>query len=295
MVCPGKADYFLPSHKSARSSSLPRDSLAQICLHPRHRRIVLHRNTSFQCVSRIAGVLIFHVTRKEFGPAMNLTEKDILLRLTAFEDSFVERKTANDSKDWLKSAVAFANSAPVGEPAILFIGVRDDGTIEGTANLDRLQQTLSNKLAAAYPAIYYLTKVLEKDGEQFLAVIIPGSANRPHFAGQAFVREGTKSIVASAPQFEALVAERNSKVREISLWKGKAVTFHRSIMRDPVAAAALGAAAGRKLTGIVIDCNQFYVTVQNLNEQGGRISFPLKTVEINFDHYNDCLELRIEP
>ena len=132
---------------------------------------------------------------------ISLSDHDILLRLTAFEDAFVERKTAGDSKDWLKTVVAFANSLPVGDPAILFIGVRDNGEIEGNSNLDSLQQTLSEKLAAAYPPVYYLPKVLLRDDKQFLAVIVPGSVDRPHFAGQAFIREGSKSVVSSARQF----------------------------------------------------------------------------------------------
>ncbi len=69
---------------------------------------------------------------------ISLSDQDILVRLTAFEDAFVERKTTGDSKDWLKTVVAFANSLPVGDPAILFIGVRENGEIEGNCNLDRI-------------------------------------------------------------------------------------------------------------------------------------------------------------
>jgi predicted HTH transcriptional regulator len=47
-----------------------------------------------------------------------------------FEDHFVERKTAKDEKDRLKTVVAFANSAPFGYPSILFIGVKNSGEIE---------------------------------------------------------------------------------------------------------------------------------------------------------------------
>ena len=222
---------------------------------------------------------------------MILTDEDILLRLTAFEDSFVERKTANDSRDWLKTAVAFANSTPVGYPAILFIGVRDDGTIEDETNLDSLQRTLSEKLAVAYPPIYYLSKVLRHRGKQFLAILVPGSENRPHFAGPAFIREGSKSIQSSATQFEILVAERNSKVREIRRWKGKVVTFQRSASKELYAVHVLGTTGG-KLAGTVIDCNAFYVTVESTTRAGSLISIPLGQIEISFDHVSRCLELR---
>jgi Putative DNA-binding domain len=225
---------------------------------------------------------------------MNLTDKDILLKLNAFEDAFVERKTANDSKDWLKTVVAFANSTPVGNPAILFIGVRNDGVIEGNINLDSLQRTLSDKLAAAYPPIYSLSRVLEHDGKQFLAVIVPGSEERPHFAGPAYVREGSKTVASSAEQFDVLVAERNSKVREILKWRNKVVTVRTSTKNMRVA-YVLGTTAGGALAGTVIDCNQFYLTLRSLTRESQEnvISFPLREVEINFDHREGRLELRL--
>jgi predicted HTH transcriptional regulator len=55
---------------------------------------------------------------------MEISDHDLVLRLRSFEDAFVERKTSADSKDWLKTIVAFANTAPVGYPAVLFIGVK---------------------------------------------------------------------------------------------------------------------------------------------------------------------------
>jgi hypothetical protein len=42
---------------------------------------------------------------------IDLSDTDLLLRLTNFEDHFVERKTSGDSRDWLKTVVGFANSA----------------------------------------------------------------------------------------------------------------------------------------------------------------------------------------
>ena len=131
------------------------------------------------------------------------------------------RKSIGDQKDWLKTAVAFANTAPVGYAAIMFVGVKDDGEIEGTANLDKLQRTLSEKLGEAYPAIFYLTRILKHGEKQFLAVLIPGSEYRPHFAGKAFVRDGSQTITASPEQFARLIAERNSKAYEILKWRGK--------------------------------------------------------------------------
>jgi predicted HTH transcriptional regulator len=59
---------------------------------------------------------------------IELKDEELLLRLRIFEGNFVERKASGDLKDWPKTVVAFANSTPVGCPAVLFIGVKDDGT-----------------------------------------------------------------------------------------------------------------------------------------------------------------------
>lgn len=61
-------------------------------------------------------------------------EADLIRRLRATEDAFVERKTVGDDKyDWLKTAVAFANTAPIDYPCVLYIGVKNNGDIEDRA------------------------------------------------------------------------------------------------------------------------------------------------------------------
>ena len=61
---------------------------------------------------------------------IDMSDADLLARLCNFEDQFVERKTVADLNDALKTVVAFANSAPLGMPCVLYIGVRDDGQFE---------------------------------------------------------------------------------------------------------------------------------------------------------------------
>jgi predicted HTH transcriptional regulator len=58
------------------------------------------------------------------------------------EDNFIERKTCADSRDWVKTVVGFANSTPLDRYAILYIGVRNDGSVENTTNLDSVQKKL---------------------------------------------------------------------------------------------------------------------------------------------------------
>lgn len=219
---------------------------------------------------------------------LELSDSDLLLRLKNFEDHFVERKTSGDSKDWLKTVVGFANSAPIGYPAVLYIGVRDAGEIEDNLNLDSLQKTLGKKLAHAYPPIYYLNKVLKEGGKQFLAVIVPGSAERPHFAGPAYMRRGSETVDASESEFQSLVAQRQSKVYEILKWKGKEISVEIIEGFSPASYAPPPS---------VEDCNGFYVTLKQTAEGiGGSAhieSHPLGTVQISFDHGNRRLKLTI--
>jgi hypothetical protein len=213
------------------------------------------------------------------------TDEELRLILRDPENSFVERKVFSDSKDWLKTVVAFANSAPVDYPAVLFIGVKDDGTPEGeTPNLDSIQKTFSEKVSMAYPTIYYETRILTvEEGRKVLAVVVPGSPSRPHFAGPSYVRQGSKSVRASAEQFDKLIAMRNSKVYKILEWKGKVVNFGN--MRQGEASPS---GYGAPVT--VVDCNPFYVIVQ---QTGSSATFvvPLDIIQILFDYKSNRLEL----
>jgi predicted HTH transcriptional regulator len=154
-----------------------------------------------------------------------LSDQDLVSRLKNFEDNFVERKTSGDSRDWVKTVVAFANSTPIGYPAILFIGVRDDGTPEGNLDLDTLQKTFASKMQVIYPPVYFVTKILGHDSVQFLAIIVPGSTDRPHFAGPSYIRKGSKTEIASEQHFDELLASRSSKSGEILKWMKKEVTI----------------------------------------------------------------------
>lgn len=220
----------------------------------------------------------------------DLTEKDILLRLANTEDSTVERKTANDYRDCLKTAVAFSNSMPVGDPAIVFVGVGNDGTPQNNPNLDSLQWKVSKELNEVYPPIYPQMRVIKgEDGKEFLAVIVRGSENRPHFAGKAYIRDGSQTVDASEEQFARLIVERNSKAREILRWSGQEITF-----RFPPGTKVLigntvhhGSSPCR-----IAGCNQFFVTLEFKNgESKEQRAYPLSFIEINYDCENRRLEL----
>lgn len=224
---------------------------------------------------------------------MQLTDQDLLLRLKQFEDNFVERKLFSDGSKWLKAAVALANSAPIGFPAVLFIGVKDDGTPEDRpeTDLENVQRTFMQKINGGYPPVPCFPRVLNVDGRQILAVVIPGSPERPHFAGLAYVRKGSDSVPASEEKFAELIAMRQSKVYEILKWKGKAVTVHWYHPR-PGATREYGFA---RRDSSVIDCNQFFATI--VGEDGEPLSVPLERVVLSCDQ-PQCrllLEVRLRP
>lgn len=211
---------------------------------------------------------------------IELSDEDILGRLADTEDSTVERKTASDYRDCLKTAVAFSNSLPVDDPGIIFVGVGNDGTVQDNRNLDSLQGDVSREIRKIYPPIYPQMKVMrDSTGREFLAVIVRGSENRPHFAGPSYVRDGSQTVGASKEQFDRLIAERNSKTYALREWLGMAVQVRRG--------SGFIAEAWE-----VEDCNQFYVVLKHL--RGGMSeSFPLSQIELAYDCGNRRLEVRV--
>jgi predicted HTH transcriptional regulator len=215
---------------------------------------------------------------------VELSELELLARMRNFEDHLVERKTVKDEKDWKKTAVAFANSVAVGLPAVLYLGVRDTGEIEAPQqNLDEVQKKFNRQMGRVYPRIAYVPKIIAENGRQALALIIPGSDLRPHFAGLSYVRRGSESIEASEAQFEELIAQRNSKAALLMDYRGKNVTVYvrtgDSEIPWPTSTA-------------LVACNQFYVTLKKFDHEPPH-SFPLSRVEISFDNLRNTLQLEI--
>jgi Schlafen, AlbA_2 len=212
---------------------------------------------------------------------IQLSDEDILRRLRDTEDSTVERKTAGDYRDCLKTAVAFSNSLPVDDPGIIFVGVGNDGTVQDKLNLDSLQRDVSREPGKIYPPVHPQMKVIgDSAAKEFLAVIVRGSENRPHFAGPSYVRDGSQTVEASKDQFERLIAERNSKTYALRQWLGKVVQVKRgsAFIAEPWE---------------VEDCNQFYAVLRNLNPGGLSESFPLSRIELAYDPQLRKLELRV--
>jgi hypothetical protein len=200
-----------------------------------------------------------------------VTEAELLSKVSDTENNFVERKTIKNTDGWLKTAVAFANSCPVGQPGILYVGVDDNGVVaKQTDNFDfeTLQKTISANIAKAWPPIYFNSHILKKDGATFVAVVVFGSPLRPHFSGRAYVRVGPETRDASDGEYDELIAQRSGIVRALKKLIGQVVMWQ-----------AYGIFAGNG-EGKLLDCNQFFVTID-----GGtyRRCLPIDWITLSFD------------
>src|SRR5438270_3560686 len=148
---------------------------------------------------------------------MCMTDEELKCRLSDFEDGWTERKeNIKGTDDIRKTLVAFANSVPDGDEAVLFVGVADDGNITGVENPEKTQNSISKTASEwCYPPIKHTVRVIGANGKRVIAVMVQASHNKPHFAGPAFIRSGSQSKKASEEVFNQLVASRISKARPL--------------------------------------------------------------------------------
>ena len=142
--------------------------------------------------------------------------------LSSPEDNFVERKPESvKSAELRQTLCAFANSIPEGREAVVYIGIEDQtGAVLGVENTESLQKRIRTVCRDdCYPAIQYTSEVLPFEQGRVVAVVIPFSKTRPHFAGPAFVRVGSQSVKASDSQYEELILSRTDKARQLILYK----------------------------------------------------------------------------
>jgi|SRR6185437_6733124 len=153
----------------------------------------------------------------------------LLERLSRSEDPWVERKESFDEREVRKTLVAFANSIREGEWAVLFLGAKNNGHHPGLNDADDTQKKVAGVAKRCYPSIQFQTEVLpvrvDEKLVEILAIKIPFSTSRPHFAGTAYVRKGSESIDCPREVFEELIASQNDKARRILQYKEKPVTI----------------------------------------------------------------------
>lgn len=133
-----------------------------------------------------------------------------------WEDGLLERKLESDQKDFLKTFVAFANSVRPGHSAVVLIGERDGGSVQGVSDPDEIQKKVRRECERIYPDIVWRSQVYERGGKPCVRVEIEYSGDTPHFGEAAWIRRGSESVKASDEIFQKLIELRCSVVRELA-------------------------------------------------------------------------------
>lgn len=156
-----------------------------------------------------------------------LSESKLIELLKSPESHWVERKPSGvGTEDIRNTLVAFANSVSKGQAAVLFIGISNDGTLQGVENADKMQKDVTRiAKERCYPPVKCEPTAFRVDGVELVAAVVEESSNRPHFSGHAFIRVGSETKKASSDLFEELIASRNEKARRLLQERKKVVTI----------------------------------------------------------------------
>lgn len=220
-----------------------------------------------------------------------------------WEDNLLERKLESDLKDLLKTLVAFANSVKPDHTAVLLIGEKNDGTIQGVKNPDNIQKQIRRECERIFPPIIWRSTVYEKEGKNCLRIEIEYDGETPHFAGAAWVRKGSETIIATDEIFQRLIDLRSRIVYELAKWLDKEVTIHGDPSTVPQQHREPNVHYSQFFTGYshrwkteefakIVFVNGFWVTFERL-ENGERISEPLRKLTLSYDDKRKRLKVII--
>ncbi|MBI5326283.1 MAG: ATP-binding protein [Ignavibacteriae bacterium] len=219
----------------------------------------------------------------------------------AWEDNLLERKVESDLKDLLKTLVAFANSVKPDHKAVILIGEKDDGTIQGVANPDNIQKRIRDECEKIYPSILWKSFVYQKEGKHCIRIEIEYSGDTPHFGGSTWIRKGSETIKANDEIFKNLIEIRLDIVRELSKWVGKEITIYGEQstvpqMREenfpkPITRIFQHRWERENIDVKIIEVNRFWVTFETTQEPKSRQSEPLNKLTLTFDDVRNRLKV----
>ncbi len=176
--------------------------------------------------------------------------------------------------------VTFANTVRPGHIARVFIGERDDGTVQGVTNADHIQRRVRAECEEVYPPIVWRQRVYEKDGKSCVEVEVEYSGETPHFGSPAWVRIGSESVKATEAIFQKLISMRSAKARQLESWREKEIT-----VTFPVSSNAYALDPGTETqaaSAFIVEVNAFWVTFRFAEPA----SVPLEAVSLSWDHRN---------
>ena len=87
-----------------------------------------------------------------------------------------------------------------------------------------MQKRVRQLCLECYPPLAPQCIVLTVEGKDVVAVVVDASADRPHFTGPAYLRQGSESVQASKAVFDAIVDARLSPVAAIQRLIGQTIT-----------------------------------------------------------------------
>lgn len=221
-------------------------------------------------------------------------KKSLSERLTNVEDNFTERKLEGaNRKDFRETLVAFANTVPAGKTGVLFIGVTDKGAVRGVQEPDSIQKTIAKICSRdCYPPITFRSEVLTKNGKHVVAVEVEESRDKPHFSGPAYVRTGSKNVIASPELFQKMIEYRNSKVYTIRNWRNRILTVETAdkVLGFP---GRTHSPHRTRHECQVKECTSDFIRLLDIHKNVYS-SEPLENVQISWDESKDRLKLIIK-
>jgi len=145
-----------------------------------------------------------------------LTDSELIDLLDDLESDRVDRKESILTPEKIRQAVcAFANDMPNhGQPGVLFIGVRDDGSCANLEITDQLLLTLSNMRSDGnilpLPAMSVQKKNL-KDCEMAVVVVQPSHSPPVRYNGRTWIRVGPRRATATIEEESRLSERRRAR------------------------------------------------------------------------------------
>lgn len=219
------------------------------------------------------------------------TEQRLTARLVTrpSEDNFVERKPQSVKGHELRQTlVAFSNSLPETETAVLFIGVDDKtGALLGVDDPEKVQRRVGESGDECYPAIRPAMSVLDLDGKRVVAVEISYSKDKPHFAGPAYIRSGSRSVKASDNLYRDLLTSHCSPAGELLKCKGKYVTVRTVNKRLGNHYPEWAPGVDREGMATVVNVDPFSVTFHFTQYCDEQCTEPLSRIELDWDARNN--------
>ena len=113
------------------------------------------------------------------------------------ETMYAEFKSAAARPESLATAfISFLNA----EGGVLWLGIEDDGTVSGVADVDaarqRVDQVLANNVT---PRATAFVEQVEVEGKRLLKITLPRGLDRPYYTqrGQCYVRQNPGKRLAS--------------------------------------------------------------------------------------------------